>query len=360
MNSPDIIASFRQELASSVGAYTPGPLEPLPISAWVAMSTVQKAVRRGRRDIALAGAATLLRDAPDKLWRRLAVAAYEDVGLPSVGTVGLVTAALAGNKFRATLGGEWQSAAFLVERLVTACKSRAADDLLMLIERHPTLQPSRHDFAYLTIDQLLRIALSNRALPERALAIRYALGTDRCPSPYLRTRRGEPSTVFDALWDAGFPHSAVELGREAFRKHSQPLFAFLALLAAIRPHVPADVTDDDFPPEVIFGGVPSWSLDIYTREGRQALKVLLGEPCETSRWVREHLPSGKQVEFLGNVLFSVEGGLMKNRYRWKVADDLRRNVEIEAQGPYCSDATEIMNLLRADIGLLNEVRGHVL
>jgi hypothetical protein len=47
-------------------------------SPWVAMSAMQKAIRRGREDLALSGAATLLRDAPDKLWRRLGCIAYED------------------------------------------------------------------------------------------------------------------------------------------------------------------------------------------------------------------------------------------------------------------------------------------
>ena len=40
-------------------------------SPWLAMSAMQKAIRRGREDLALGAAATLLRDAPDKLWRRI-------------------------------------------------------------------------------------------------------------------------------------------------------------------------------------------------------------------------------------------------------------------------------------------------
>jgi replication-associated recombination protein RarA len=36
----------------------------------------------------------LLRDAPDKLWRRIGCIGYEDVGLASLAAVGLVTAAL--------------------------------------------------------------------------------------------------------------------------------------------------------------------------------------------------------------------------------------------------------------------------
>ena len=62
------------------------------------MSAMQKAIRRGREDLALSAAATLLRDAPDKLWRRIGCIAYEDVGVASLEAVGLATAALAGKR----------------------------------------------------------------------------------------------------------------------------------------------------------------------------------------------------------------------------------------------------------------------
>jgi replication-associated recombination protein RarA len=44
------------------------------------MSAIQKAIRRGREDLALSAVATLLRDAPEKPWRRIRCVAYEDVG----------------------------------------------------------------------------------------------------------------------------------------------------------------------------------------------------------------------------------------------------------------------------------------
>ena len=49
-------------------------------------------------------------------------------------TVALVTAALAGKRFRASLGGEWHVASYIVSRMVHAPKCRAADDLLMSAE----------------------------------------------------------------------------------------------------------------------------------------------------------------------------------------------------------------------------------
>src|ERR1700677_3887985 len=119
-------------------------------SPWVAMSAMQKAMRRGREDLALSAAATLLRDAPDKLWRRIGGIAYEDVGVASLGTIGLATASLGGKQARAALGGEWGIASSGGSELSRAPKCRAADDLLMACDLHPGCTEARRELPHLT------------------------------------------------------------------------------------------------------------------------------------------------------------------------------------------------------------------
>jgi replication-associated recombination protein RarA len=88
MNGPDILALTRDQLLESVAQHsTPLIPDPLPISPWVAMSLLQKAIRRGEENLALRAAATLLRDAPDRLWRRLGCIAFEDVGVADLDAV---------------------------------------------------------------------------------------------------------------------------------------------------------------------------------------------------------------------------------------------------------------------------------
>jgi hypothetical protein len=91
---------------------------------------MQKAIRRGQEEIALRAAATLLRDSPDRLWRRCGVTAFEDIGVADLEVVAEVAAALAGKTYRAQLGGQWQVASTIVTRMARATKCRAADDLL--------------------------------------------------------------------------------------------------------------------------------------------------------------------------------------------------------------------------------------
>jgi replication-associated recombination protein RarA len=132
MTGSEILADFRVDLAQRIAHRDrPPDFQPLQISPWLAMALSQKAVRRGRADLALQAAATLLLDAPDRLWRRCGCAAFEEIGVADPEIVGLVTVALSGKRIRAELGGEWAVASFIVEAMAKAVKCRSSDDLLM-------------------------------------------------------------------------------------------------------------------------------------------------------------------------------------------------------------------------------------
>jgi replication-associated recombination protein RarA len=148
----------------------------MDVSPWLAMSALQKAIRRGREDLALSAAATLLRDAPEKLWRRIGCIAFEDVGVASLETVGLATLALAGKQVRAALGGEWAVASCIVSELCRVPKCRAADDLLMACELHAYAK-ARAELPLLTTRDLIAVASGQASVPVRVLALEYALGT---------------------------------------------------------------------------------------------------------------------------------------------------------------------------------------
>jgi hypothetical protein len=97
MNGPEILHLIRHDLQGAVARQGKPPTpQPMDASPWVAMSAMQKAIRRGREDLALSAAATLLRDAPDKLWRRVGCIAYEDVGLAGLDAVGIATVSIGG------------------------------------------------------------------------------------------------------------------------------------------------------------------------------------------------------------------------------------------------------------------------
>jgi hypothetical protein len=358
MNGPEILTDIKQKFASAIGAWDTPPFEPLAISPWLAAALLQKSLRRGEENLALHAAAALLQISPDRMWRRCAGIVAEDVGLGNVDVVAIVAAVLAGKRFRAGFGGEWRVASFIVSQMATKC--RASDDLLMTAERHPSLANARREFSALSTRELLSIVAGSASIPERGLALWFALGTGHRPSPWLRPRRGEPGVVFDHLCEIGLPHTLVEIGRELFRRTGEPLGPFLSLLAPQRQVETATVADDDIPPVVMIGQLPSWAFDRYSREGLACLQLFLRGNSETARWVRSHIPTTKRVDFIGDVLFRVEGQTTRQRLHWPTAGELRRLVDFECAGHGCADATEILTLMRSDLPELNRARVELL
>ncbi len=358
MNETHILDLYRSRLAKQILEQdTNSPsINLLNVSPWLAMSLLQKAIRRGRDDLALRAAKTLLSDSPDRLWRRLGVTAFEDIGVADYETVSLVMAGLTGKRYRAKLGGEWAVASYLISIMCAAVKCRATDDLGVVCDWHPDFEQSRLDMTFKPIPELLKIASGKGAIPARALATWYAIGTDRCRSPILRERRGEPQAVFDHFCDAGFPDTVVEVARVGFRKTGCLLAPFTVLLWREAQRSARYAEPDDFPDEAMIGEVPGWAFDVHVREGNVAMNRFLKMDCETTRWINENWPQNGRTKFLGNLIYRVESGLVLNRLRWKTGDDLRRMSEFECPAFRHERVAEAMELLRTDMPLLNEAR----
>jgi hypothetical protein len=278
----------------------------------------------------------------------------EDVGLASLEVVGLATVSLGGKQARAALGGEWAVASCVVAGLSRAPKCRAADDLLMACQLHPAYADARGQLPRLTTRQLIEIATGQGLVHERALALWYALGTDRDRST-LVPRRGEPRVAFDHLCEAGWPHSIVEVARKLFRRTRIMLCPLVALLSCEQGQA-TQLESDELPPEVTIGDVPSWAFDVYSREGRAALARFLQTDVPAARWIRRNVSPTRRLSFLGHIVFRLERGLVINRMRWPLGGELRCLVDVECSGRECPDATEILKLMRDDIPQLNEAR----
>ena len=357
MTSSTSSQSVLERLADEVRTTSISPVSPLTISPWLAMALLQKSIRRGHDGFALQAASTLLEHAPEKLWRRLGGIAFEDVGFAEMEAVAVVTAALGGKLKRAKVGSDWAIASCLVRRLVQANKSRAADDLLMVSERLPVHQPNRMELAEVNVESLLSVATGDGPVPRRAIAAQYAVGIWR--SRFLRPRRGDPTRFFDHLLSSGYPAETVELCRVGYSRTREMLCPLLALLSPHRSQAKIAIVDDEMPPVATCGPVPSWAIDVYSREGREAFRQFLDRDCQTTRWIIRQVSPRRRESFLGGLVFGVEGQMMRRRERWGLAEDLRRCVTIECQGPECCDATEVLSLLRDDWPLLNQVRANV-
>jgi superfamily II DNA or RNA helicase len=205
--------------------------QPLDVSPWIAQSLLQKAIRRGEAGHALRAAATLLRDAPEKLWKRLAVAVFEDIGLGSLDLIMPVLTATSAKGIRQKFGGDWLVASAVVQRMAAARKCRASDDLLMTVITHPRYEADRLGLTYRTQRELMEIVAGDGDIITRAIALFYATGTDRCPVPTMRIRKGNIPYTLEVMERTGFPFSVVELAQRGCVRMREPLSFYVALLA---------------------------------------------------------------------------------------------------------------------------------
>lgn len=361
MDITELRRSYHEQLAQQISCQPieRAKIEPLNISRPLAVSALQKAIRRGDEGTSCRAGATLLAQAPDRFWRRCVVIAAEEIGTANPEVVALVTTAVSsGRSWRSTLGDESALAYFIASLMARSAKCRAADDLAVVAAYHPSLAHDRCALAPAPVDDLLKLAISEAFLPRRALALWYALGTNNNPPGDLQRRRGMPTFTFDYLRQTELPYSMVEIGSDGYRATKESICAFVPLLWHEQKDAQVLLEDDAFPPTGLCDP-QSWARDGFTPEGRRALAAFLQTSYDSARWVRAQIPPLERAAFLAGVLFRVESGLVRKRLQWPLAAELRRMADIGCHGPHCADATEILALLRADIPLLNEVRAHV-
>ena len=157
----------------------------------------------------------------------------------------------------------------------------------------------------------------------------------------------------------GVPSPVLDVCFDGFKKTRETLSLLFPLLWLTKPAC-GEVRDDDLPPQAFANGLPLWALDKFTREGREAYRRFLLTDCKSASWIKSRIPRSAHIETLGRAVFAVEGGQMRKRLHWELADRLRATWQRDCLSRDCPDGTELMSLLKADIETLNAVRAECL
>jgi hypothetical protein len=346
-NIQNLIASFQ----------APAKPEPLHCSMGVAKAALQKAIRRGELNIALRSAAMLMNQAPDQLWRRLCGIAMEDVGFGDWQTVEIVTRLARSKRERNRMGDDWKVAAFAVDSLCNPPKCRAADDLLMVSNRHQHYALHRSRVRNWTDGKRLEFIVGAAPLIERAIAATSFLLAEST-SPYWSISRERASRLLGAFFNSGVPANVVETADRSFRVTGEHLPFTACLIAPLMPKA-IKVEVDPISATAWINGTPNWALDLFSAEGRKAIQQFLTFDCPSANTIRTAVPASKQIGVFGHLLFRVEGQLCRKRRRWKVADDLRSVMDHQCHAPYFADASHILRLIIEDLPLINLARHEV-
>lgn len=351
----DLFTATDPALLPLLSEYEVPTVEPLQASTWVCASALQKATRRGDVDLALRAAATLLKSDPAKLWRRLAGIMFEDVGVASVETIRLVMTMMAGKSFRRQFGGEWAVASRLVAQMAAVPKCRASDDLLWTIAQHHELDELRASLAGADLPAHLSRIRDRGALLGTSLSVLHASGVRWAGQ--VVGKAADTGATFATMREAGVDPEIVALAEQGFRKTRETLPLLLPLLTIATPTGELSTQDDDLPPVVIGrGGLPTFVFDGFSYEGKAALGRFLRRDTETGRWLRKHVSPERRLPVLHGAVFRIEGGLVKQRAIWPCAMTLRWLADSGYHGMKLSDPAGFLDMIRADLPKLDEVR----
>ncbi len=326
------------------------PQSPVPLSPWQAASLLQKAIRRGDVERTQQAVWSLLSTDPVRMWRRLGVIAFEDIGLANLPLVGQVLVALRGKTLRRSLGGEMRVAIGIATDLALSPKNRSADDLLCVLNSHPDIPHVARKFAGMSAQRLLYAVSGDLSVTEASVAARkFAINCNSSPS-YV------PTELLNSL---GVGPSVEWLAQEGGKRTRTMLPLLVALLSRANG-LKQENPDDEFPEEIEIAGQPGWALDMFTREGKAAIRRLMAGSSEVARFARDTFPYAGRAQLLGEAVFRVESGLLRNRQDGPLGQTLRSQMERECLGIDLGHAEKLLPLMKAAIPELNDCRRVIL
>lgn len=355
------VDDIRQELRQAVRQVTPPALIILPwTDKWVLASALQKAIRRGDAPLAMRCADTMLPLDTSMLLRRLQGTALEDVGIGDLEAVTQAIVATVDVNWLHRLGGVRQTLWYVISRLSEAPKERSADYLLSITQHDPALVGLRADYADASILDLLG-CLGNRtaSIESRALAMWYAIGTDRLPGTNLATRKGDPAVVRHTLECLGAPSALLDAGKLAWRRMRNPFPAFVPLLATVVEPGVATVQENTPPPTDFINGIPLYALGGHTRPGKAALRAFAHECLQVQEFLKRHVPVGKWLEAVHVATFHTEAALCRCDLTWPTGRKLKNEaigIDLAQHGVKEVDQKFALNLISCMTVELNAIR----
>ena len=340
-------------------------LAALPRDQWLLASLLQKSIRRGQSDYAAAAAIVLADLVPDYLARRLAVIAYEDVGIAAPSLL-LFTKQVAASLPFLPPADRRDVSASLADRLANSVKSRAACDIVSLLEAsNETTSHARELSRTDAVHWIAAVANSDLPLIRRAVALRFALGLG---AGGVRPAKGQDkrSNALPALADQmQLPASVVAAVHAGGHTHN--LNAALPLAYDLLHGGPPPVTSRQ--PNAAMrsaeaNGLLLCAVDMFTRCGRAAYRTLARTNADLNRKLRHVAGDADPASVIGMLMFHLEGSLLDRARVSDAGAELLATVEAEeARGVGLAneeDARMLKRWLRRNAKLIDRARAEAL
>jgi hypothetical protein len=325
---------------------------------WIALSSLQKSIRRGAVEPATTAAMALWSE-PSRLLDRLLVIGLEDIGVGDPEVLREVVELATDRTWRRKLPDKGRAVTLgMVERMCTATKSRFADEILAIAQLEPALGPARTELAMASTEQLAGRSATCDDIGLRALASWFLAGTARYPMDDVPRRQGDLDAVWEAARGQGVPADWLDLLNRAARRMPWPLAVLLPLAyvskANGKPTQLAQAT-----PFETWRGIPLYALDQFTRRGRVAIGRWLAGCRELQEILQAAAPRLAWPKITRYAVFAVESQVCDRHLMWaEQRDVLWRSMlsEVTGRGLTAEYMDPLLACATVHLAALNERR----
>ncbi len=338
------------------------PIEPLSCDRWLALSALQKSIRRGDGLTAQRALRTRYRHDPGSTWRRLLIIACEDVGIGALGAVILTATYSANAKALRDMGGDEAAILATSQMLAEAPKDRSADLLFAAALHDPALEIMRTRCRFAPLARRLEfVADPSLSLPKRALAAWHSSGVESRGGP--RIGPGDLGALMRTYAELGVPQRLLEAVAVAIKKTREPFTLVLPLLWLTAAGSETALVDAPLAPSGLINGVPLYALDRHTRLGRQAIGRFARENAEISRFLAEQGCGSGDDGALRMAVFYADGALTRPTLQWRHSAELTAAgvaADFHSVNVVAGVGDALIRLVAEHIADLNTIRSQVL
>ena len=320
---------FDQFQDDSQPKYCPSPeiVDALPRDRWLLTSLLQKAIRRGRVDYAVAAADRLVVLEPDYVAGRLPVIAYEDIGVADVPALLWTKLAAAAIPVQ-SVAERRKIATAIAGRLADSPKSRTVCDILCLTDCSMGASQYADELRPVRLAELINAGTdATQPLIKRAVAWRFILTLSaggRRPSISVDGRKAALSTAAEAMQLPARVVTAIHVGTGTHNLHAALALAYEVVHAASGVRIKRRSSRVS---ERVAGGLMLCALDMYTRAGRTAYRRVLSLVPRLRDMLHRYAPQGDPVDCIAMLMFHIEGSLLNRRVESSASFAVQGEVE---------------------------------
>jgi hypothetical protein len=334
---------------------------------WVAASLLQKAVRRGRSDLAESAAECLWRHRGSRAWLRLVIIAVEDVGIGSIDAVVetlRIARAMTRASARRAVDDPVRAICSMARALADAPKDRSADYLVSIAVHDASLDWFRQECLRLPASERIAAALDGD-LPSNLRAVAAWTACGLGPSETARLDRGDRSGFLTACATAGVPAQLVAASADAATMSRDAICALLPVAwllwrSAGGRSTPIDMTLPDSPS---VGGIPVWALDKHTRLGKAAFARLVSENVDVREVAVRIAGRRGAIAAVEMAAYYLDAAPVSRRLDWPLSLSLEaegRRVDMAKVGVPWDGIDPLMSVMVANREHLDRLRAEML